>query len=240
MILSVTDAVLDRLPTFSSSALLVKGLQAAIRQMDPEPLLVEALLSVRRLGLKAEKIAEYEWIEKWRKAYKLGGYAPSKVRSSLESLIRRALKDDVDMGVPLPAVDLYHAISLFYQVPLGAYDVTKLPGEEIVFREARKATDRFEPLGGKSSDFPLRDGSFLYACGDEVLCYGFNHRDSAKTCLEAQTDEAAFCGEAVDADGQGKLSEALVKLAELLEGKGAHITGILTVDAENPRVELDT
>ncbi len=132
----------------------------------------------------------------WRDAYKSMGIKPSAYRCSFEALGRRAIAGKpLDTGVP--AVNLYNAASIRHMACLGAYDVRKLDNAPIELRFCRPGEDKFSPLGGRAEDMPLRPGLVVYAQNSEVLCWGFNHRDSEKTCLEAETVDMIFMAEGV-------------------------------------------
>jgi DNA/RNA-binding domain of Phe-tRNA-synthetase-like protein len=78
--------------------------------------------------------------------------------------------------------------SLFAFAPVGAYDVKKLPTDEVVLRRCRPEIDGYQPLGATQDGFPLLPGLMVYAAGNNVLCWGFNHRDSQLTALDGASE----------------------------------------------------
>jgi DNA/RNA-binding domain of Phe-tRNA-synthetase-like protein len=58
----------------------------------------------------------------WREAYQAFGAKPNRTRNSLEALLRRAATD-------LPRVnrltDIYNAISVLHQIPIGGEDLAR-------------------------------------------------------------------------------------------------------------------
>ena len=83
-------------------------------------------------------------------------------------------------------------------------------------RFANPETDHFTPLGGKAEDFPLNPDLVVYASGNTVLCWGFNHRDNVETALDAQSDDIVFFSEAIDADGGRNSAQAVAEVRRRL------------------------
>ncbi len=84
----------------------------------------------------------------WREAYRAFGAKPQRTRNSLEVLLRRA-------GSGLPRVnrltDLYNAVSMIHQIPLGGEDLTGYRGAPRLVR-ATGAEDLATRLGRLGPD----------------------------------------------------------------------------------------
>src|SRR4051794_1313876 len=87
-----------------------------------------ALKTVRASGITLEQIVEAPAIKEWRNAFQTFGVKPSKFRSSIEQLYRRALKGDI-IQTSLPLVNLYCYVSLIQMVPMGGYDYKTIEGD---------------------------------------------------------------------------------------------------------------
>ncbi|HYD06762.1 MAG TPA: phenylalanine--tRNA ligase beta subunit-related protein [Reyranella sp.] len=174
-----------------------------------------AVAHIGTLGIDKEKLAAYPPIARWREAYAALKVRPSAYRASIESLLRRAL-GGADLALPIASVNLYNAVSLDCLAPMGAYDMAKLPPEPMLFRLADPAQDRFSPLGGKAEDYPFNPDLVVYASGNTVLCWGFNHRDNVETALDAQSDDIVFFSEAVDAEGSVQSAKAIAEVRKRL------------------------
>src|SRR4051812_16735070 len=110
-------------PQVFALALRVSDLDAASLGQTTEGL--ERASEQFRQSLPADAaIAELPEVRVWREAYAVAGVKPSKYRSSIEALLRRAAKGAVPPVLPL--VDLYNAVSLRHRVPLGAADADLL------------------------------------------------------------------------------------------------------------------
>ena len=238
--LAIDPRVLARHPGLAVGGFAAGGLRAAAAALDEARL--EALWAGARVTLAAEEVrlegvAEVPVVREWRQAFAAEGLKPSTYRSSVEALVRRVLKEG-QVATPLPVVTAYCAASVRHLAPLGAYDVERLPGREMALREVRPGADRFQPLGGRAEDFPLREGVVAYACGGELLCWSFNHRDSRATCLQAHTEHAVFFGEALAPAPRAALERALEELRALLRSLGATTGRVAFADGGKPELVL--
>ena len=127
-------------------------------------------------------------------------------------------------------VNVYNAVSLCFLTPLGAYDRERLPEQHMVLRFAHPASDTFAPLGADASSMPLLETVAVYASGDTILCWGFNHRDSQLACLQPQTDAAAFFSEGVVREHRDGIVAALSALRQLLLEAGAAVGDVAVTD----------
>ena len=190
---------------------------------DCAPDLVPA--SVAAVG--AENLAEHPVVFGWRQIFAAQGLKPSQYRSSLEALLRRLTKNQA-VNVGVPAVDLYNALSVSALAPMGAYDLDKLAEAPIVLRYANPAADRFMPIGGKASDFPLTDSIIVYAQHNEVLCWAVNHRDSDSSRVEVTSQRVVFFAEGMTTSQVENAEVAIVQLRAKLQSLGVKVSDVLT------------
>lgn len=215
----IAPEVAQRFPGIEVHAVRARGFLAGAGRLDHAGQLGSAVARVAALGIDKEKLAAYPPVARWREAYAALKVRPSAFRASIESLLRRAL-GGADLALPIASVNLYNAVSLDTLAPMGAYDAAKLPAEPMLLRFADPARDRFTPLGGKAADFPLNPDLVIYACGNTVLCWGFNHRDNAETALDAQSDDIVFFSEAIDATGAQASAAAIAEVRARLTAIG--------------------
>ena len=231
---SISPELFDRFPAVTVHALRVDGMKAALASVDTVALLNRV---VEQCTVDSEKVAEDDVVAGWREAYGMMGVKPSKFRSSIEALLRRASKK-LPLDLPIPSVNLYNACSIAGKAPMGGYDLARLPGAEMVLRKARPATDTFNPLGAEASAFPLTLDLVVYASGDEVLCWGFNARDAAQTALTADSDSGVFFAEAALASQVAPAKAALEMLKLEFEKVGAKVGIITTANQSGPTFTL--
>lgn len=233
--LTIHPAVSTAFPAAMVGAVEVRGVRAALAQIDLPYLQQQAMQAINALDVSSETLSQHSVIAAWRKAYQQMGVKPSKYRSSIEALIKRALKDGVT-EVGIPAVDIYNTFSLIHTAPVGAYDLAKL-GEHttIALRHAVPETDQFNPLGTAAENLPFNPTLVTYAKDNETLCWAFNHRDSADYCLDDTTDHALFCSEAALPEHQAGMEAVLQNLAEVWQAAGAQVGNIQIVHATEER-----
>lgn len=233
----VTPEVLARFPGIEIHAVRAKGFQAGADKLDHAGTLRAAVARVGTLGIDKEKLAAYPLIARWREAYAALKVRPSAFRASIESLLRRAL-GGADLSLPVASVNLYNAVSLDTLAPMGAYDIAKLPPEPMLMRFADPAKDRFMPLGGKAEDFPLNPNLVVYAAGNTVLCWGFNHRDNVETALDAQSDDILFFSEALNPEDGARSAEAVDEVKTRLTAIGVACSDPVRADRTQPGFSL--
>jgi DNA/RNA-binding domain of Phe-tRNA-synthetase-like protein len=216
---AITPEVADRFPGIEVHAMRTTGFLRCADRLDHEAMLRDAVARVAGLPIDRNDVAAFPSIAGWRDAYGAMHVRPSKFRASIESLLRRAL-GGADLALPIPAVNLYNACSLNALAPVGAYDMTKLPDSPMMLRLADPDRDRFEPLGGKATDFPISSDLVVYAAGSTVLCWGFNCRDNIQTALDIRSDDITFFSEAVNPADGARSQQAIAALVVALVGAG--------------------
>jgi DNA/RNA-binding domain of Phe-tRNA-synthetase-like protein len=234
---SIAPEVVTRFPGVEIHAIRATGFLTGAGRLDHETQLRNAVAGVAKLGIDRNDIASFPPIARWRRAYAAMKVRPSQFRASIESLLRRALSG-ADLALPIASVNLYNAVSLDVVAPMGAYDMAKLPAAPMEFRLARPMTDRFKPLGGKPEDFPLSPDLVVYAAGDTVLCWGFNHRDNAETALDAGSDDIVFFSEALDPEDGARSVRAVDEVRKRLDAIGVACSAPVAANKDRPSFSL--
>jgi DNA/RNA-binding domain of Phe-tRNA-synthetase-like protein len=224
--LTIAAPVLERFPEFAVYIVRVRNMRAAFSGRDTAAVLSKV---VAECNVPADGVAAHEIVLAWREAYGAMGVKPSKFRSSIEALLRRAVKR-ANMALPIPAVNIYNACSISSLSPIGAYDVTRMPGTQLMLRKAHPATDRFDPLGAEPAAFPISSELIVYAVADEVLCWGVNCRDSKVAALTDTTDDGIFFSEAIKLGHRNRAKEAIASLKSTMASYGAHCEDIICAD----------
>lgn len=234
----IDHSLLARFPDLLVGGFLVDELRVAAGSVDPAPLTLAANAALAARAITVDNLVQDPRIAKWRQAIRECGVSASQYRSSPEQLARRLLRGDA-IKTPVPMVSAYCMISAKHLAPLGGYDVDRLPMREVVLREARPDSDRFDPLGARPEDMPLTPRVVVYGCGDDIMCWGFNHRDSAVTCLQSDTKTAVFIGEGAYTEQHAALRRALDELRELLLAQGARAGDVRLATRERPAVSIE-
>ena len=144
---------------------------------------LEAVLDEMRTGFQYEKPQDHPHIRVWREAFTKLGVSASKYYSSIESLLRRALK-----GGPFPrinpVVDLYNAVSLKYLLPMGGHAIPPLEGDiSLCFAQGAES---FAPMDGGEVE-NADEGEVVYKDDNEVLTRRWVWRQSNKDRVTVDT-----------------------------------------------------
>lgn len=225
--LSISDDAFSRFPTLRIVTLDVYDLPQMVdrSRITPSP----DCLS----HLKSRPVADLPEVNDWRKAYQAMGLKASKFQSSIEALVRRAIRPNEAWKTGIAAVDLYNAISIQYIAPLGAYDLDKLGSRVINVRPLNIENDQFNAIGGGKS-FLLDQNIIGYACDEQVICWALNHRDSVDFQLADATSRAAFISEAISDIQYQASKSAIVSLMNAAAAAGVDYGIPMLHDAESP------
>ncbi len=143
---------------------------------------------LKDIGISQDTMMLHPDVAGWREVYSKMGVKPSKYRSSLESLLRRAFKGE--MWSVSSVVDCYDCVLAINLLPMGAHDIEKLKGG-LVLRFGREG-EKFYPLGAGDSVIDVDTRNVLYADEEKVCCWLWNHRDTRDASLSESTKEALF------------------------------------------------
>ncbi|HEX7101565.1 MAG TPA: phenylalanine--tRNA ligase beta subunit-related protein, partial [Nitrolancea sp.] len=111
-------------PDYRVMLLAVDGLVSGPSDQASDALLQKAEAAAAE-ALRDRPADQIPHVAAWRDAYRAFGAKPQRTRNSLEALLRRAAS-----GLPRVnrLTDLYNAVSVLHQVPLGGEDLTRYSG----------------------------------------------------------------------------------------------------------------
>src|SRR4051794_39904219 len=126
----VSSAVLALRPDYRVLLVAVAGIVPTASNADSEQLLMAPEDSART-ALAASPVEDLPQVSAWREAYRASGAKPQRTRNSLEALLRRA-----ETGLPRVnfLTDVYNAVSVGHQIPLGGEDLDRYTGSPRLVR----------------------------------------------------------------------------------------------------------
>ncbi len=228
----LADDFVDLFPDALIGLVMVSGINNKTSGAESAEIL-ERQVSETAGRLPDEDMAALPSIAPWRAAYAQFGVKPSKVRSSIENLLRSAKSGRLRSINPL--VDLYNSVSLAYQLPVGGEDLDQVEGDIVLTRAA--GSEHFVPLGGTATE-PPPPGAVIYRDDAGVICSCWNWREADRTKLTEETNRAVLVIEAIPPVTREELELALTALGNRIT---AHLGGghrILILDSENREAEL--
>ena len=126
----VDAAVFALRPDYRALLLAVDGLVPGPSDEASDALL-QAAEAAAGEALRDRPVEQLPHVAAWREAYRAFGAKPQRTRNSLEALLRRAAS-----GLPRVnrLTDLYNAVSVLHQIPLGGEDLTRYDGPPRLIR----------------------------------------------------------------------------------------------------------
>lgn len=215
----VSPEVFALRPDYRAGLLLVNGLEPHGTSATSEALLVQAEEHAARL-LADSPVEELAHIAQWREAYVAFGAKPQRTRNSLEALTRRA-----SQGLPRvnQLTDIYNAISVLHQIPLGGEDVDCYVGSPRLVRAT--GTELFETMAdGATSQESPEVGEVVWVDDVGVTCRRWNWRQGIRTRLQDSTTNALFIVDALAAITDAELSSILEELQTQFAQLGSNVT----------------
>lgn len=134
----------------------------------------------------------------WRERFRAMGVSGKEYPSSVEALLRRAMKGGEPVRVN-PLVDFYNTISLRHVVPVGGYDVAGLRGPLELRLSAQG--DRFEALDADAA-VAVPAGEVVYAHGHDVLTRHFVWRQARAGLISRGTGRVFLVSEILSEIGE--------------------------------------
>lgn len=171
-------------------------------------------------------------IRPWREHFRAIGVSQKTYPSSIEALLRRAMKGGEPFSIN-PLVDFYNAVSLRHVVPVGAFDLAGLSG--LIELRLTREGDTFHALDADAL-IPVEPNEVAYTDGTTVLTRHFMWRQSREGLIAPATREALLVSEIAGEVGR-EVAHAV--LADLVTGCStgfrADVRSVI-LDAGNPAV----
>ena len=214
----VEDEVFALRPDYRAALLAVDGLVPGPSDEAGDALLQQAEAAARR-ALGERPVEQLPHVAAWRDAYRAFGAKPQRTRNSLEALLRRA-----SSGLPRVnrLTDLYNAVSVLHQVPLGGEDLSRYRGAPRLARatgaEAFDTTAAGEPV----IEHP-EPGEVVWCDDAGVTCRRWNWRQGRRTGLTEDTTTALFVLDALAPLTEEALHAAVEDLAARLARLGPEV-----------------
>ena len=228
---SVESAVGALRPDYRALLVAVDGLVPGPSDASSESLLQSAE-SAASEAMTGRAVEELPHVAAWRDAYRAFGAKPQRTRNSLEALLRRA-----ETGLPRVnrLTDIYNAISVLHQVPLGGEDLTRYSGPPRLVRAI--GTEPFDTVADGQTVIDHPEPGEVVWCDDAgVTCRRWNWRQARRTALGDDTTAALFILDALDPLSDVALTAAADDLVDHLTRLGPEVrTARRLITARTPR-----
>jgi DNA/RNA-binding domain of Phe-tRNA-synthetase-like protein len=215
----VDAAVFALRPDYRVVLIAVDGIVPGPGDQASEALILEAETNAREI-LRDRPAEEIPHVAAWREAYRAFGAKPQRTRNSLEALLRRTVS-----GLPRVnrLTDIYNAVSVLHQIPLGGEDLTRYAGAPQLVRATGEET--FDTVADGMAVIENPDPGEVVWCDDAgVTCRRWNWRQGRRTQLREDTTTALFILDALDAMTDDALHAAADDLVACLARLGPDVT----------------
>ncbi|HEY3650260.1 MAG TPA: phenylalanine--tRNA ligase beta subunit-related protein [Streptosporangiaceae bacterium] len=189
----VDAAVFALRPDYRALLVAVDGIVPGPSDQGGDALL-QAAEAAAREALGDGQADQLPHVAAWREAYRAFGAKPKRTRNSLEALLRRAAS-----GLPRVnrLTDLYNAVSVLHQIPVGGEDLTRYTGAPRLIRAA--GDEPFDTTADGVAVIEHPDPGEVVWCDDAgVTCRRWNWRQARRTQLRDDTTTALFILDALD------------------------------------------
>jgi DNA/RNA-binding domain of Phe-tRNA-synthetase-like protein len=225
----VDAAVFALRPDYRALLLAVDGIAPGPSDQASQALL-KAAEAATADAIRDRPVEELPHVAAWREAYRAFGAKPQRTRNSLEALLRRTAS-----GLPRVnrLTDLYNAISVLHQIPLGGEDLTRYAGPP----RLRRATGQepFDTVADGSAVTEHPDPGEVVWCDDAgVTCRRWNWRQARRTQLTDGTTTALFILDALGPVTDEALHATAVDLTAHLARLGPDVQAARRLLAPSP------
>ena len=217
----VDAAVFALRPDYRAMLLAVDGIVPGPSNQASDELL-QAAEAAAREALRGRPAEDLPHVAAWREAYRAFGAKPQRTRNSLEALLRR-----VPSGLPRVnrLTDLYNAISVRHQIPLGGEDLSRYTGAPRLVRAT--GIEPFDTAADGAAVIEHPDPGEVVWCDDAgVTCRRWNWRQARRTQLREDTTAALFILDALDPITDQALHAAADDLAAHLARLGPRVRAL--------------
>ncbi|MGH9091774.1 MAG: B3/B4 domain-containing protein [Acidimicrobiales bacterium] len=214
----VDAAVFELRPDYRALLLAVDGMVSGPSDKANDALLRTAEDAARE-ALHDRPVEELPHVASWREAYRAFGAKPQRTRNSLEALLRRATS-----GLPRVnrLTDLYNAVSVLHQLPLGGEDQTRYFGAPHLFRASGEETFDTTADGVAVIEHP-EPGEVVWCDDAGVTCRRWNWRQARRTQLGEGTTAVLFILDALEPMTDEALHAAADDLEDHLRRLGPQV-----------------
>ena len=205
-------------PDYRALLIAVAGIEPGPSDASSEAALVTAE-GVAREALGAQRVEDLPHVAAWRAAYQAFGAKPQRTRNSLEALLRRA-----ESGLPRVnrLTDIYNAISVAHQIPLGGEDLDRYVGAPRL--SCATGDESFDTMAdGDSVIEHPEPGEVIWRDEAGVTCRRWNWRQCRRTALRDDSTAALFILDALAPMDDAALQAAGEDLVDRVQRLGADV-----------------
>lgn len=182
-----------------------------------------------------QDVREMPNVKAYREAFRSLDMNPNKFMCSIEALTKRVQKGNQLPHIN-PIVDLGNALSVKYQLALGAHDIDRMEPEGLAVRFSNEK-DHFLPMGETQPE-TMPEGELVYVSGHTVKTRRWLWRQSDDGKITEETSTVFFPIDGFSSVNGDVVLRARDELAETLQTIFGCRVKTAFVDREHPAVEI--
>jgi lysyl-tRNA synthetase, class II len=230
----IDKEIFQNFPDAQIGVVIAKNIQNGPSTAEVNQLLTQEQEKIKT-NLTEEALKENPKINVWRDAFKKFGSKPSEYRSSVENLPRMILKGR-ELRSENKLVDIYNYVSLKFTLPAGGEDLDKVKGS--IYLTYATSNEALVTLLGDSKEEKPYEGEVIYKDEIGAICRRWNWRESGRTILTNDTQNAILVLEALPPVTTEELNSALKELSDLIIKFTGASTEVHILDKSNSHVAV--
>ena len=230
----VEEKVFEMLPDYCLGIVIADGVDNGGEREIVKTMLDESVDAFARM-YAGQDVRELPNIKACRDAFRSLGMNPNKFMCSIEALTKRVQKGGQLPHIN-PIVDLGNALSVKYQLPMGAHDIAQMEAEGLAVRFSTEQ-DTFLPMGETQAEV-MPAGELVYVSGHTVKTRRWLWRQSDDGKITENTRSVFFPIDGfatVDFDAVMQARDELAAVLQMVFNCNVR-TGL--VDRENTSIDL--
>lgn len=231
---SVDDEVFRSFPGYVRGVVVATGVANGPSPTELVSLLRDAEAAVRR-RVTLDGVAAHERIAPWREAFRALGIKPNEFRSSVEAMVRRALREQ-ELPSINALVDIGNLVSLRHLIPVGGHAIDLVAGD-LALRPATGA-ESFVAFGSDVVEHPS-PGEIVFVEGDTVLTRRWSWRQATHTLTLPSTTAIEINLDGLPPVGHAEIASTAAEAAELVRRFCGGATRIAMLTRETPRIVIE-
>lgn len=200
MKICIQPAVFEKVPGLKVLVIIAKGMSLSA---ESAALVKDFLAQCWKDGADAcskyPNVQSHPHVAAWRQCYQALGISVKKYTSSVENLLKRAVKQPEPRSIH-STVDLYNAISVRYLLPFGAFDVHGLPPDVPLELRFSQPGDVFLALDAEAAE-SIPSNEVVYAVGNEIITRHINWKQSKLGLVQEHSVDVIFMAEILPEQG---------------------------------------
>src|SRR5215831_21262854 len=180
---SVEPHVFARFPGMRLAVVVAHDVDNRVDRPEVSFAWTEAWAAAASAAASYGKAQSHPHVLAWRRRFQAIGVSMQHFPTSIEALLRRAMKGGAPFRIN-PLVDFYNGVSLRHTVPVGGFDLDRVPGP-LVVRLTRDG-DTFDSLDGEGPA-AVPAGEVAYATGATILTRQLMWRQARDGLIQPET-----------------------------------------------------